>query len=74
METQNPNCDGGHCRAETGEVRTLPMSAEPNHGNLILCHACYIAEIAWRKSRNKELTDYTKFDTPKWEVLEVYKQ
>ena len=74
METHNPNCDGGHCRAEAGEVRTLPMSKEPYHGNLILCRACHVAEIAWRKGRNKELTGSAKFDTPKWEALEVYKQ
>jgi hypothetical protein len=66
---QNPNCCGGYCQFEQGEVRVLPL---PKDSNLILCHACYRHEIAWRKQRNRELSPDVRFPLPDWESLEVY--
>ncbi len=71
--TQNPNCDGDKCRKESGEVRLLPLDKDTVHGgNLILCHACYTYEIAYRKERNSELSKGCQFDLPAWESLKVY--
>lgn len=67
MNYHNPNCDGGYCTSNTGEVRVLPAGSA---GNLILCHSCYDAEINYRKVRNLEVCN--PFDLPKWEDLEVY--
>lgn len=71
---QNPDCCGGHCQRETGEVRVLPISRDPHHGNVILCRACFEREIAWRKERNRELPAdaLLAFALPKWEDLKVY--
>ncbi len=48
---QNPNCDGSHCRSETGEVRVYPLGGG---GNLILCHACFAHENRYRFERARE--------------------
>lgn len=66
---KNPNCDGERCTSEKGEVRILPIGGG---ANLILCRACFEAEIAYRKERNKELAPENRFDLPEWEALEVY--
>lgn len=47
---KNPNCDGGHCREATGEVRVYPLGAG---GNLILCSACFANENRYRMSRQR---------------------
>jgi len=67
MRARNNNCDGDHCRVETGEVRVLPYGGG---GNLILCRACYEHEIRWRKERNREV--WSAFDLPAWESLRIY--
>jgi hypothetical protein len=68
----NPNCDGGRCRSSTGEVRVLPFGKTPEHGNGILCRACFDHEIRFRRERNLELGDFAKFDLPTWESLKIY--
>lgn len=68
--THNPNCDGGHCRSETGEVRLLPLGGG---ANLILCRTCHEHELSYRRERNRELASNVRFDLPDWEDLEVYK-
>jgi len=62
-------CDGGYCDRNEGEVRVLPTGGE---GNMILCFACYRAEITWRKQRNRELSPDCQFALPSWDSLKVY--
>lgn len=65
----NPNCDGDHCRSESGQVRRLPLG----EGALLLCSACFVAEMRWRKRRNKRAFSASAlFDLPSWKELEVY--
>jgi hypothetical protein len=68
----NPNCDGGNCSRAEGEVRVLPHTKSPNHGNSILCKSCYYHEIAHRRDRNMGLETFAKYDLPDWESLTVY--
>jgi hypothetical protein len=65
----NPNCDGAHCTLPDGEVRKLPTGGG---ANLILCHACFDHEIAYRRERNRELGQDAQFDLPLWSQLETY--
>lgn len=65
----NPNCDGGHCKKSTGQVRVLPTGGS---SNAILCHDCYRNEIAYRIERNRDLSDRNKFDLPNWLSLKIY--
>lgn len=69
--TQNPHCDGSHCRASTGEVRVLPTGGD---SNAILCRACYENEIRFRRERNASVLHpvSTPFDLPAWETLKPY--
>lgn len=68
----NPNCDGGDCVTSIGEVRVLPHGKNPNHGNSILCIACFHHEIRFREQRNKELSKDAQYDLPKWIDLKIY--
>lgn len=68
----NPNCCGGHCLFDEGEVRVLPVGPSPDHGNLILCRYCFEHELNWRRDRNRELAEDCRFKLPAWESLEVY--
>lgn len=65
----NNYCDGGHCKAETGEVRCVPIGGESNAN---LCRSCFDSEITWRKERNamKPPPAYP-FEFPAWETLEI---
>ena len=63
----NSNCDGTGPHVRGGEVRTLPF---PN-GNLQLCFACFQAEMAWRRERNRALIGSACYDLPRWESLNV---
>ena len=65
---RNPNCDGGHCAADTGETRVLPTGPQ---SNAIPCRACFVRELEWRRERNKNLKRKA-FDLPAWESLDVY--
>jgi hypothetical protein len=64
----NPNCDGGGPHAP-GEVRLLSTGGD---SNAILCHACYLRELQWRRIRNLELAEHMKFKLPAWSELEPY--
>lgn len=66
---QNPNCDGSHCTSHSGPVRVLPYGGG---GNLILCRACYLHEIQFRRERNRELAADCRYDLPGWDVLKAY--
>jgi hypothetical protein len=63
----NNDCDGNGPHT-TGEVKLL---ASGGCANLILCHACFVREIAFRKSRNTEL-GRNVFELPAWETLKPY--
>lgn len=68
---KNWNCDGsGPCAS--GETRFLPLSRDCWQGGIILCHACYVHEIDFRRDRNRELEASCQFDLPAWESLKVY--
>jgi hypothetical protein len=69
---QNSYCDGGRCVAPDGEVRVLPLGAIPDHGNMILCQACFMFEMQYRKERNRTLGKDCQFKIPAWEDLKVY--
>jgi hypothetical protein len=69
VKAHNPNCDGSHCLETAGEVRVMPYGGD---GHLILCHACYRVEMAFRRERNLELLHYCHFDLPSWDSLKVY--
>lgn len=64
----NPNCDGSACRKSDGEVRKLPLGGG---ANLILCHDCYLHELAYRRAKNLQLAEDNRFDLPAWCDLEV---
>ena len=66
---QNPDCQGAHCQFEQGEVRMLPAGGD---SNMILCRACFLHEIQFRKERNWLLEDYAQFKLPLWEDLKIY--
>ena len=63
------SCDHDHQTRD--EVRLLPLSDEPHHGNVIVCRAHYKIELAFREERAKD-TGRDKWDFPAWETLKVY--
>jgi len=65
----NPNCDGSHCRSNSGEVRVLPLGGGANN---IVCQACFEHEMRYRRQRNRDLGGAMKFDIPGWMDLTVY--
>lgn len=67
----NPNCDGGHCTSETGQVRVLPTGGD---SNAILCRSCYAHEMRFRRERNGSILHpvAVPFDLPEWDNLKVY--
>lgn len=67
----NPNCDGSGPHAP-GEVRVLPHTRDPHHGNSILCRRCYARELDYRLERNRALGEFARYALPAWEDLEVY--
>lgn len=67
----NPNCCGGHCLFDEGEVRVLPLGKIPDHGNLILCRYCFEHEMNYRRDRNRELSREAQFQIPTWDSLKV---
>lgn len=69
MMAKNWNCDNDKCKEAHGEVRVLPTGGD---GNIILCRACYVHEMAYRRDRNKSLGKFARFALPEWEELEVY--
>lgn len=65
----NPNCGGGRCRQNTGEVRVFPTGGD---SNAILCRACFDYEIQSRRERNAKLGQFAQFKLPAWDACEVY--
>ena len=66
-------CSGSGPHTGT-EVRVLPHSKLPLHGNDILCRACFNREIAYRRERNQSRLHpvAAPFDLPNWEDLEIF--
>jgi hypothetical protein len=62
----NPNCDGDKCEKNEGIVKVLPTGPD---SNAILCFACYLNEMAFRRSR---IADGVEFDLPSWDSLKIY--
>lgn len=62
----NNNCDGSGPHT-SGEVRVMPLAGG---GNLIVCLACYLRELHWRRGRNEKVA--SPYDLPTWKELEVY--
>jgi len=69
MKVQNPNCDGGHCRVTTGQVRVYPLGAG---GNLILCESCWKHENRYRLGRGQETREPSNWPQVDWSCAEVY--
>ncbi|MPZ19545.1 MAG: hypothetical protein GEV06_16735 [Luteitalea sp.] len=67
----NPNCDGDHCRVETGEVRVYPLGAG---GNLILCIACFAHENRYHYNRGHETGRPDDWPHVNWNTAEKYPQ
>lgn len=66
---ENPNCGGTGPHSNAQEVRLLPTSSM---SNAIVCKLCYAREILFRKEENA-IHGGGHFETPDWEVLEVYR-
>lgn len=48
---QNPNCCGGNCCTDHGEVRVYPLGGG---ANLILCKCCWAHENRYRYERQAD--------------------
>lgn len=72
MSNYNPECCGAHCHGDK-EVRVLPLSKNPDHGNLIYCHACYLYEMGWRRQENRRLGTFAQYLLPDWAALVLFK-
>jgi len=68
---KNSNCDGDHCSCRGGEVRRLPFG-HVDGGAAILCYACYLHELQYRREWNKEHVGAAAFELPSWASLEIY--
>lgn len=67
--TTKTMCDGA-CYSDFEQVcRVLPTGGD---SNAILCHRCYLKEMAYRSERNKELGSFAQFTLPAWQSLKVY--
>ena len=69
MENNDCNGAGPHT---AGEVRVMPHSDTPLHGNDILCRSCWIKAIQYRIERNRELGEFARYDLPSWSLAKVY--
>lgn len=70
----NPNCDGVGPHAQNAQVRIMPLTYDDPGiaSNIIVCRACHLTELRWRKQRNRELSPEAQYDLPSWESLKVY--
>lgn len=65
----NWTCEGIYCTDANSEVRILSLGRDSNS---ILCEACFIHEIRYRRMRNRELGKANQYQLPEWSSLEVY--
>lgn len=66
---KNPNCDNDKCTEANGETRVLPTGGD---SNAILCFACYLHEMRFRRERNRDLAKENQFALPAWRDLKIY--
>ena len=69
MENNDCNGAGPHT---AGEVRLMPHSDTPLHGNDILCRSCWQRELSYRRERNRALGTFAQYNLPAWETAKVY--
>lgn len=65
---ENTYCNGSGPHTE-GTVKVMSTGGG---GNLLLCRACWLREITWRKERNRSLGDFAQFDLPNWNDAKSY--
>ena len=68
---ENNDCNGTGPHTP-GEVRVMPHSDTPLHGNDILCRSCWQVALADRRERNRTLGDFARYSLPAWETAKVY--
>lgn len=64
-------CDGPGPHSTKKEVRLLPTGGG---GHVIVCHQCYVKEMAYRRSHNQRLSTSLQYPLPPWESLMVFKR
>ena len=72
MSESNAMCDGSGPCVPGGRVRLLPLGSIPDHGNVILCRACFERELQYRRERNMELGADCQFELPAWADCAIY--
>lgn len=70
-EAVNNDCCGNGPHT-AGEVRLMPHSDTPLHGNDILCRSCWLRELSYRRERNRDLAEFARYSLPAWETEKVY--
>jgi len=50
-------CDGAKCSSTTGTIRLLPVSKNPDDGNMALCFSCYRHEMKYRNEQSPKWVD-----------------
>ncbi len=68
----NTKCDGANCISSSGEVRLIPVSPDPFHGNMILCRTCFDHEMRNLRESNHRLHHDKQVVLPKWNNCKVY--
>lgn len=66
--TNNPNCNGEHCKCSDSKVRIIPLD---DSCNVHLCSSCYEVELGYNLDRELEGLERILPDLP-WEVYPVY--
>ncbi len=63
------NCEG--CNRDT-EIRKMPVTpGNPDHGNMLLCHRCFVKEINARFEFNCTRPSCDSVAIPIWANLEI---
>jgi len=70
--TGNNDCNGTGPHS-AGEVRVMPHSDTPLHGNDLLCRSCWQVALVDRRERNRTLGDFARYSLPAWETAKVYR-
>lgn len=66
--TNNPRCNGEHCKCSDSKVRIIPLD---DSVNVNLCSACYSVELAISQDRELEGLERILPELP-FEVYPVY--
>lgn len=68
---KNPNCDGGFCVLDEGEVKKYPIGDDQH---MILCVYCWGHENQFREEMVKEWGNDSNWPRPSWFHTKVYDQ